>query len=473
VSEESRLAKALETVGDRRWEIAAVVFGLALAGFLIALGLGFFSGILRSESNSTSNANTSSPSERTVEITTPDTAPKRPHGFRPIPEQYRTYKVAIPDSVFDRLGPAPEKGLSGAQVALIAAGVTIVVAIITLTGVWTTVKDKWTDDRISDIWDRFVWVVEPSHARFLTDVERRAILAPLQRKAKELKDTSLEELVRQWREESLDDEYKKIHAAAEKAINVLMSVREMPSLDRKEVAAINESITGLQPFAGPSQTRLLLPVDAPLSGQTVPSPASGHTETLEAPGPGRGATREGVLDTETAELLHENSSQLSERRRFADNCTREALSSIAGSMPDYVDRYAKSIAYQQSDAWKRLDQHQIDDMRAELRDEAHRLAQVLVASQAQIGWRQGPDAAAAVTAFLSEHVRRFDAILERYGYRTTPPGLSPYGLLDPRRLDEAEQALAILFEREKAVQGAQVAADRMDIDHRWLAAPVT
>ena len=115
------------------------------------------------------------------------------------------YSVEIPGPVFDRLGPQHETGVTAPGAAAAAAGVSILVALIALSGVWRTVRGKWIDDQLADVWERFTWLVDKPRNEFFQTAERSTILLGLAEKADRLDDKDLRAVINHFQLLNLDD----------------------------------------------------------------------------------------------------------------------------------------------------------------------------------------------------------------------------------------------------------------------------
>jgi len=237
--ESDELEEPVEKWQQRLWKrlkkLAGPVFfcvGVLLALWLILLGI-FGVGALRfhfelprsspvealsttSNTTGTPSNTTSTPSNTTSTSPPSQTATVTLHDNGDIdklpPGPGLPVDIKVPDAVFDKLGPPRDAtGLTAPGVASIAAGVSILVALITLTGVWKTVRDKWTDDRLKDVWERFTWVVDESRAKLLDVNQRGFILRALRERARKLEDKELRTVINQWlsdRVNKLIDEMK-------------------------------------------------------------------------------------------------------------------------------------------------------------------------------------------------------------------------------------------------------------------------
>src|ERR1700682_258379 len=368
------------------------------------------------------------------------------------------------------LGPAHETGLTTPKVALIAAGVTIVVAIITLSGVWKTVKDKWTNDRIGDVWNRFIWLVDPARVKVLGNQERKEILGYLKRKAGRLRDADLKKVVAHWHGAEVDGAYDKLRNATEKAVTVLATIRDdksVPPEQRQRAGDLHHSLVrSLEPFTHQVDSGVVTPTSMP----TPRSPASA------APAVEISSTTSKILrsrskpmDEATAAKLAAFESELGTLQSAAKDHIQTALAAVAKKMRKRVDEYAKTIAYQQPQMTNYLaGADKIEDLREELGTAAAMLADNLVAAASQIRWRAVQPASAAVSGFLTSHVQQFDDILESHGYYIGPrTGISPDKLFDPKDLDQVERELQNLFEKEHAAHDAQAAESRKSVDALW------
>jgi hypothetical protein len=485
---------ALKRLWAYFWLLVAVVFG----GFLVMLGLGIFPWKIASivpwtvpsdiESSSPAsvapttkqpvgpglnNAPHPTDSQTTVKVTIPEDPD------HPLAPQYRTYDVQIPDTVIDRLtpareaapapeaAPAREAGLTSPKVALIAAGVTIVVALITLSGVWKTVKDKWTTDRIGDVWDRFIWLVDPARAKFLSNDQRREILAYLERNAGRLRDIDLKKVVDHWRSRLVDSAYDDLRNATEKAIPLLAIIRDdksVPAAQRQRADELHHSLTrSLEPFTQqeePGGTRTSTP--------TSRSPAPPPAEMPSAP-PKLILRARKPMDEATAAKLAVDEPRLATLQSEIKQHIQTALAAVAETIPDHVDDYAKTIAYQQHEMTNYLaGANKLQDLRDELKTTAEALARRLIEAAPLIRWRAVQPASAAVSEFLTSHVRQFDDILKSHGYYIGPrAGISPGDLFNSQDLDQVGRKLDDLFAAEHAADDARAAKARATVGSLW------
>ena len=207
-----------------RWEL----FAAFLATLIVAIALPLAIRITSQTSASSTTENQSPPTE-TVTIAPPspetvtvdvDKGTNAAHTAKvPIP----TVSVAIPNAIFDKLGPPHDsslKWLAGPLATILAAvgaaGATIYAAGRALRGVLKQVEatlkqaeDKWMDDRLDDVWERFTWVVDGDRGKLLDWDQRKDILEALGAKASELNDPQLGGIIRQW----LSDRVQAIYIA--------------------------------------------------------------------------------------------------------------------------------------------------------------------------------------------------------------------------------------------------------------------
>jgi hypothetical protein len=453
--------------------------GLLVAGFfavgLILLGLlGVGRSLVPSNNDSNSITNNKSSKTQTVTVKIPDKQTVKvripgnegkPASDQGDPDEVEIpdVEVEIPDAVFDRLGPVHDSGraaLAAPSVAAVAAGVSIVVALIALSGVWKTVEDKWNNDQLSALWDRFTWVVDTSRAKLLNHEERRKILEALENRARTLEDRDLEAVIKQWRDVSLDSKYDDVWKAAQNAITVLRTIRDdesRPLAVRKEA---EESINTLQSLIPPSDFN---------DGQTAPSPTSVQPTpagsqpimlvSRETAGP--------IMDKVSAAELAATNDTVQTQSNKVDELIRQTLDSIADGIGRRVDEYARMIADQKLKVTNALGKNGVTRLRDDLNKAAVTVADELRESATQIDWRDEPSAI-AVFKFLHGRVRRFDAILEGRGYQMEPHGeLSPYSLFDRESLDGLERELVRLFAVENAVQLVKAVDARVRVDSLW------
>lgn len=118
---------------------------------------------------------------------------------------HKLVTVDVPGAVFDRLGPQHDTGLTAPQVAAAAAGVSILVALLALFGVFRTVRGKWVDDQLADIWERFTWIVDEPRYQFFEPVDRGSILLALGERAEGFRDTNLQKVISHFQLTVLED----------------------------------------------------------------------------------------------------------------------------------------------------------------------------------------------------------------------------------------------------------------------------
>lgn len=116
-----------------------------------------------------------------------------------------TVNITIPDAALDKLGPAHESGpkwltgpLATILAAIGAALATIIAAYIALRGVLKEAKDKWMDDRLDDVWLRFIWIVDTDRGQLLDWEQRKGVLEALRDKANDLRDPQLRDIINEW-----------------------------------------------------------------------------------------------------------------------------------------------------------------------------------------------------------------------------------------------------------------------------------
>jgi hypothetical protein len=205
-----------------RWELS----GVALAILVVTIALAV---LITSRNNQPSATENHRPPSETVTIAPPpsqtftvdvDKGTKDAHTVNvPIP----TVSVAIPDAVFDKLGPPSDTTLkwlvdplATVLAAVGAAGAAILAARFALRGVLkqaeATLKeaeDKSFSDRRDDVWERFTWVVDSDRGKLLDWKQRTSILEALRTKASNLDDSELSGIIDQW----LSDRVRAIYLA--------------------------------------------------------------------------------------------------------------------------------------------------------------------------------------------------------------------------------------------------------------------
>lgn len=194
-----------------RWELSGVVLAILVVAIALAI-------LITSRNSQPSTTENHKPPSQTVTIAAPssqtftvdvDKGTKDAHTANiPIP----TFSIAIPDAVFDKLGPPQDTALKWLvdPLATIFAAVgatvaTILAARIALRGVLkqaeATLKEaenKSISDRLDDVWERFIWVVDGDRGKLLGWDQRERILKDLGAKASNLNDAELEGIINQW-----------------------------------------------------------------------------------------------------------------------------------------------------------------------------------------------------------------------------------------------------------------------------------
>lgn len=132
-------------------------------------------------------------------------------------EPGHTVSVAIPDAALDKLGPSHEPSLkwlvepaATILAAIGAAAATIITARIALSGVLKGAKDKWLDDRLDDVWQRFIWIVDSARGKLLDWNQRKTLLAGLSEKADQLEDPQLSSIIKHWFSEGAERIYNEL-----------------------------------------------------------------------------------------------------------------------------------------------------------------------------------------------------------------------------------------------------------------------
>ncbi len=121
------------------------------------------------------------------------------------PPPHKLVTVDVPGAVFDRLGPQHDTGPTAPQVAAAAAGVSILVALLALFGVFRTVRGKWVDDQLADIWERFTWIIDKPRYEFFVPADRGNILLSLAERAERFNDSNLQHVISRFQLTVIDD----------------------------------------------------------------------------------------------------------------------------------------------------------------------------------------------------------------------------------------------------------------------------
>lgn len=257
--------------------------------------------------------------------------PSAPASGEPPPHKLVT--VEVPGAVFDRLGPQPDTGPTAPQVAAAAVGVSIIVALLALFGVLRTVRGKWVDDQLADIWERFQWIIDQPRYEFFNPLDRGTILAGLAKRAELFKDGDLRRVIDHFQLEVLDrlakqrgDDPQAIPAEQmDEYLKLLLSSRAVPPVIAHRAAHLQDGrISGAaqQEYSGPA---------------TATSPS--------APGAGDGGARSRVAVSPTAGPARPTSLPTSKDavEQLCDDFTRQLQDAVtqgpkaAGLHSDYLD----------------------------------------------------------------------------------------------------------------------------------------
>jgi hypothetical protein len=188
------------------WEWWGLLGGV-LAGGAVIGAIAVILVIQPTSEGGSSSATTSTPSpSQTIAVTIPDNPDKSTSGPPSPPGPPTTVTVAIPDPVFEKLGPPRDtKWLTAPRATLIAAGFTILGALIALFGVLRQVGSKAFDDRLDDLWQRFTWVVGLDWDEILDWNQRVEILKMLKTKAQGMGEGDLVAIIDNWAAERMKD----------------------------------------------------------------------------------------------------------------------------------------------------------------------------------------------------------------------------------------------------------------------------
>ena len=449
----------------------------ALAVALIALGLvGVVWSVIPSFEGSrslTSNksSTTQSSTIQTVGIKIPDkqvVGVKVPNGSGEV--DVPNVEVEIPNALFDRLQPSLDKpepshdsaraALAAPSVAAVAAGVSILVALIALSGVWKTVADKWHNDQLDALWDRFTWVVDTSRAKLLNHEDRREILRALENSAKKLEDEDLAAVICEWRKVSLDSKYDEVWKAAQNAITVLRTIRDDGSQPLSVRRQAEESMNTLQSLIPPPPMNNGQTAPPPISVQATPAGVQQNMLRSRE-------TAEPIMDEASATALAGTNQTVQTQRNRVRGLITQTVGDIADGIRRRVYDHAKKIADEYTGTTTKLGKYGLTQLLNDLDEAAFALADELRINETQIDWRADPSPT-AMFKFLHSRVRRFDAIFEGRGYKIEPrDALDPYSLFDREGLDELERELVRLFALENAVQLVDAVAARVQVDSLW------
>ncbi|AQT81165.1 hypothetical protein B1R94_20765 [Mycolicibacterium litorale] len=347
---------------------------------------------------------------------------------------------------------------------------TIIVAIITLTGVWRTVRDKWKNDRINDVWNRFVWLADPERVDFLKGKPREEIFSYLERNAGKLRDGDLKRVVHHWTSEQADSAYKKLKNAAAKAIHVLATIRNdgsVPDNILQEVRDTQRDLTNSLAALISEQAQATLTAPSPPSTTTATTPAA----TAVMPAQRRLVLRQErnpePIDGATATRLGTAHPELQTLQNQVKEGLQTARAAVAEAIAERLIDHAKMVSYQQVSTTSLLaEAKRYQQFRGEWEAAANNLRELLANADAtQIRWRAVRPVSAALSDFLSDHVQQFDEILSRYGYYVAADArVSPDKLVRTDELDDMEAQLAALFDEELRVQQDDI---RARIDPLW------
>lgn len=267
-----RVKKLWNESPERVFGFAAVVL---LAASLIALGLILVLGL---PPFSNAHDNNPCPESKSVGTSATETFTVTIPGFvdthtskdgdlvdKHSTNQGNVAEVQVPDAILDKLAPPCARptehngtGLAAPGVASIAAGVSILVALISLSGIWTQVKRKWVDDQLNDVWERFTWVVDKSRARFLDENQRAIILTALREKASTLDDPELYTLINEWLTDSVNKIFstlKDYDSSTQSAALLLTTVIDDKSLTSATRKKAQEALDELRTDKGKEAIR--------------------------------------------------------------------------------------------------------------------------------------------------------------------------------------------------------------------------
>lgn len=144
------------------------------------------------------STNSASAAAQTVTVGIPGNHLRVDPGGKPISIDIPdNVNVKIPDSAFEKL-THHSFDLAPVGTAFITAGVSILVALIALSGVMKQVQTTSSDKRLEELWQRFDWVVDRAEGKVL-DVEQTArILHSIKKSATKLRDFELIAIIIEW-----------------------------------------------------------------------------------------------------------------------------------------------------------------------------------------------------------------------------------------------------------------------------------
>ena len=189
------------------------------------------------------------------------------------------------------------------------------------------------------------------------------------------------------------------------------------------------------------------------------------------------------MSEETKRRLQEATAAAAQVRAVAGQKKIECLSQIAVGLAGRLDMIAKQVAQAEPEVTKTLGKDGIQQLRAELANEAQLLAADIQSAADRIKWPvhsgYGKIEARKIHSSLFDYlygtrVNKIAAVFKRHGYsvrddnRERTQGLVlPQQLYEEDQFRELAQALSALGEAEDAVKAAQATDDRSTVDDIW------